>query len=159
MRYIFTGLLLLSALTMTACSYPVDFAVINGSAHPVQITYRIAETGVDSLGAVGRPAILPASSIDSRKWQELSPAEFSFDGENRVVTVSLQPGQALRVYRGGQGAVEPTGGDFIIRELNVRGMGGEVTFKGNQVHRSFVPVPRPFYAFGPDTALLTLTYQ
>ena len=159
MRYVLIGLLLLSALTTAACSFSVDFAVINESERPIEITYRIGETGIEPLAVTRKPAILPASRISSREWQELSPAEYSFDSEKRTVAVTLRPGQALRVYQGGEGDAHYAGDNFIIREINIRGAGGEVTFKGDQVHKSFVAVPRPFYAFGPDTVLLTLTYK
>jgi hypothetical protein len=159
MRYVFTGLLLLFALTMAACSFSVDFAVINESERPIDITYKIGETGIEPLAATRKPAILPASRISSREWQELSPAEYSFDSEKRTVTVSLRPGHALRVYQGGEGDAHSGGGNFIIRELSLRGPGGEVTYKGDQVYKGFVAVPRPSYAFGPDTVLLTLTYK
>lgn len=159
MRHLFAGLLLLLALTTAACSFTVDFAVINVSEQPVEITYRIGATGIEPLAATRKPAVLPASRISSREWQELSPAEYAFDSEKRTVTVSLQPGQALRVYQGSDSDAHNAGDNFIIRELSLKGAGGEVTFKGDQVYKGFVAVPTPFYAFGPDTVLLTLTYK
>ena len=103
MRNVLTGLLLLSALTTAACSFSVDFAVINESGRPVEISYRIGGTGIEPLAVTRKPAVLPATRISSREWQELSPAEYSFDSGRRTVTVSLRPGQALRVYHGGEG--------------------------------------------------------
>lgn len=159
MRYACTILLLLFAVTLAACSFSTDFVVVNASGQSIEITYKIGETGGEPLVATGKPATLPASQISSREWQELPLAQYAFDREKRAVTISLSPGAALRVYQGAEWSERETGADFIIRELNIRGANGEVILKGDQVYKSFVAVPKPFYAFGPPTALLTLTYK
>ncbi len=159
MRYVFTVLLLLCALTLAACSFSTDFVVINASGQPIEITYKIGETGVDPLAVTRRPATLPASLLSSREWQELPSAQYVFDREKRTVTVSLSSGAALRINQGGEWNERETGADFIIKELRIRGTNGEVIHKGDQVYKSFVAVPKPFYAFGPPTTLMTLTYK
>jgi hypothetical protein len=159
LRYIFTVLFLLFALTLAACSFSTDFVVVNASEQPIEITYKIGETGVDPLVVTGKPATLPASQLSSREWQELSATQYASDREQRAVTVSLSPGLALRVYQGGDWSERETGVNFIIKELNIRGANGEVILKGDQVYKNFVAVPKPFYAFGPPTTLLTLTYK
>ena len=159
MRYTFTVLLLLFALTLSACSFSTDFVVINASGQPIEVTYKIGEVGGDPLLVTRKPATLPASQISSREWRELTPAQYAFDGEKRVVTVSLSPGVALRVNQGREWDAREAGTDFIIKELKIRGLSGEITLKGDQVYKNFVAVPKPFYAFGPHTTLLTLTYK
>jgi len=159
MRYVFTVLLLLLAVTLAACSFSTDFVVVNASEQTIEITYKVGETGVEPLVATGKPATLAASQLSSREWQELSPAQYAFDRDKREVTVSLNPGLALRVYQGGEWSERETGADFILKELNIRGAQGEVILRGDQVYKSFVAVPKPFYAFGPPTTLLTLTYK
>lgn len=159
MRYVFAALLLLFALTMTACSFSTDFVVVNSSDQPIEIRYRIGKTGIEPLAVTRTPAVLSASQISSREWQELRPTQYVFDQEKRVVTVSINPGVGLRINQGGEWSEKYTGENFIIEEINIRGSNGEVNLKGDQVYKSFVPVRSAFYTFGPPTTLLTLTYQ
>ncbi len=121
MRYVFTVLLLLCALTLAACSFSTDFVVVNASGQSIEITYKIGETGVDPLVVTRKPATMPASQLSSREWRELSPTQYVFDREKRTVTVSLSPGLALRINQGGEWNERETGADFIIKELNIRG--------------------------------------
>ena len=157
--YIFTVLILLSVLTLAACSFSTDFVVINASGHPIEITYKIGDTGIDPLSAVSPPATLPASELGPREWQALSPTQYVFDLEQRTLTLSLNPGVALRIHQGAEWRESYTGENFIIKEVDIRGVNGEVFLKGDQVYKSFVPVPKAFCAYGPPTTLLTLTYK
>jgi hypothetical protein len=159
MRYVFTALLVLVALTLAACSFSTDFVVVNASDRPIEVRYRIGETGIEPLAVTRKPATLPSSQISSREWQELSPTQYAFDREKRVVTVSINPGVGLRINQGGEWNEKYAGENFIIEELNIRGSNGEVNLKGDQVYKSFVPVRSAFYTFGPPTTLLTLTYK
>lgn len=159
MRYVVTVLLLLSVLALVACSFSTDFVVINASGHPIEIIYKIGDTGIDPLAAVSPPAILPASELGPREWQDLSPEQYVVDREQRTVTFSLSPGVALRIDQGAEWRESYTGENFIIKEVTIRGVNGEVFLKGDQVYKSFVPVPKAFYAYGPPTTLLTLTYK
>jgi hypothetical protein len=93
------------------------------------------------------------------RWQVLFKDEYRLDIENRTVTVGLKPGEALRINEGGEWNEKYAGENFAIEELNIKGANGEVNLKGDRVYKSFVPVWRPFYAFGPPTTLLTLTYK
>lgn len=159
MRYVFTVVLLLFALTLGACSFSTDFAVLNASGQPIEVTYRIGATGVDPLIVTRTPSALPTSQLSPREWQELSSIQYALDQEKRTVTATVSPGVALRIYQGAEWSERETGMDFVIKELSIKGTNGEISLKGDQVYKSFVAVPNPFYAFGPETTLLTLTYK
>lgn len=159
MRYAFTALLLLFALTLAACSFSTNFVVINASDQPIQIRYKIAQTGIDPLVAARKPATLPTSRISTREWQELPSTQYGFDHDGRVVTVSLSPGVGLRIHQGGEWDEHYAGENFTIEELDIKGANGEINLKGDQVYKGFVPVRSAFYTFGPPTTLLTLTYK
>ncbi len=158
MRYAVTIVLLLFTLMLGACSFSIDFAVINESGQPIEITYKIGGTSIEPLNEPGKPATLAASQLSSREWRELSSTQYVFDAERRAVTVSLTAGTALRINRGRAGDAHDTGDNFIIKEISIKGANGEINLQGNQVYQSFVVVPKPFYQFGPS-ALLTLTYK
>ncbi len=157
-RYAFTFLLLILAALSSACSFSTDYAIINDSGRPIEVTYRIAEAGIDPLVETRKPAIVTASRLSSREWQELSPTQYVFDGERRTVTVNLPPGQALRINQGGEWTESYSGERFIIQELDIKGANGEVILKGDRVYQAFTVVPKRFFQFGPPT-MLTFTYK
>jgi hypothetical protein len=156
MRYLLLVLLLLLAATLSACSFSTDFVVVNASDHPIEVLYKIGETSIEPFDVTRKPATLQASQLRSREWKELSSTQYALDREKRSVKVSLTPGVALRINHGEEWREGRTGADFIIKEVNIRGANGEITLKGEQVYKSFVPESKPF--FGPPT-LLTMTYK
>ncbi len=158
MRYIYLALLLLFASTLSACSFSTDFVVVNSSGNPIEVKYKIGETGIGSLDAAGKPAIIDASRLSSREWRELSSTQYVFDQQTGTVTVSLMPDVALRVTRVRDWQEGRAMENFIIREVDITGAGGGMKLKDNQAYRSFVAVPKSFFSFGPP-AYATLTYK
>ena len=158
------GLLILVLICtgfFAACSFSMDYIVVNASANTVNVTYTIGPTGIDPLAAtgVGIPAMLPVSEMPGREWRPLSSDQFNFDRSNRTVTVSLPPNQALLINRGAEWRPDSTAAShFIIKEVRVTGSNSELTLKGDEVYKSFTVVPKPFYRFGPPT-LATVTYK
>jgi hypothetical protein len=153
-------LLLTFVVLFVACSFSMDYVVVNASGVTINVTYTIAPTGVDPLAAtgVGVPAMLSVSEISQRKSRPLASNEFAFDRSNRTVTVALPPNQALLIYRGSEWR---PGGDptyFLIKEIRITTQTGEMILKGDEVYRSFVVVPKGFFSFGPPT-LATVTYK
>jgi hypothetical protein len=150
--------LLLSSL-LTSCSFSSDFVVVNASSDPIEVRYMIRWLRDEPFAETRKPAILPVSQMESRKWRELPPEQYAFDRSSRTATVSLQPGDALRIVQGGEYRERSLGDrrDFIIEELRlVDASGGSISFTGDRVYKSFVPVPQPI--FGPPV-LIVLTYK
>jgi hypothetical protein len=158
MRYIFLALLLLFTLTLTACSFSTDFVIVNASGRPNEVKYKIAETGIASLDAAEKPATIAASQLSSREWRELSSAQYVFDQETRMVTVTLMPDVALRVTRVRDWQEDSVMDNFIVREIDIMGAGGGMMLKGDQVYKSFVAPPKSFFSFGPP-ASAKITYK
>jgi len=87
-------------------------------------------------------------------WRELPTSRFTFDPDTRAAVVSLMPGETLRVEQRklNEGPQDDTyqNANFSIEEIKITGTNGEVTFRGEQVRRSFVPISKTLY---------TLTYR
>jgi hypothetical protein len=102
-----------------------------------------------------KPAIKPASQIEQQNpWRELSTSEFTFDPESRVVTISLKPGDALRIEQrnlfDGPQDDSSQASNFAIEEISLNGASGLLRFEGDQARKSFVPQSKKTY---------TLTYD
>jgi hypothetical protein len=154
-------LLLLLTGSSAACSFRTYFVVVNASDKPVTVTYTIGSSDVDPLAATGVriPAMLSASELSTGEWRLLSSTQFTLDRSSRTVTVSLPPNQGLLIALGGEWSPNSTAAiNFIIKEIHISGPNSEMMLKGDQVYKSFVVVPKPFYGFGPPT-LFTLTFK
>ena len=147
--------------TCAGCSFSTKFIVVNASEKPLLVTYTIGPTGINPLVAtgVGTPAILPIGEFTGREWRPLTSNEYSFEPSSRTVTLSLPPNQGLLINRAGEwrsNSEMPSG--FIIEKIKLVGINGETVVEGENVYKSFVVVPKPFYRFGPPTQF-TLTYE
>ena len=148
--------LLSSVAALTACSYSTNFVVINATNNSIEVRYRIKKP-IDPL-APSRlpevPAVKQISELDRQiPWRELPASRFTFDPDTRVAVVSLMPGETLRVEQRklNDGTQDDSyqNANFSIEEIKITGNIGEVTLRGEQVRRSFVPVSKTLY---------TLTY-
>src|SRR5262245_7474405 len=161
-RRLVLPLLLCCLLFVSACSFSLDYVVVNSSAAPIRVTYLVstAAKGVDPLEAAGVnvPALLPVSQLDDRQWSKLATSAFTYDPAAGVVSVDVPPDQGLLIARTGDYSSNSSGINFIVREIRITTAGGEIIWKGDTVRKAFVAVPKPFYRFGPPT-LFTLTYK
>ena len=144
MRLNFPILLVLCAILFAACSFPIDFVVINESDLPIEIRLK----GMRYLDSPDSPAKVSASQLDSRDWQELSASEYQFDRENRIITVRVLPGEALRVAQvldSNMWNGVPI--SFPLEEINITGRAGEIRLRGRQVPNAFIAQTKRIYRF------------
>jgi hypothetical protein len=137
----------------------MDYVILNSSPNTVVVTYTIREIPGDSLAATGMgvPAMLSATEISEGEWRPLPATEFTFDRPNRTVVVSLPPNQGLLIQRGAEWRSDSShANSFLIREIRIAGITGEMILRGDQVHKSFEVGRRPF--FGPPTQSM-MTYK
>jgi hypothetical protein len=155
MRFVFLLLLVGSCLLCTACSYFTDFVIVNSSAQPIDVRYKLKHFPGE-FGLPDKPATITASNLDShggQEWKLLSSDQFQVDQANRMVTVRVMPGDALRVtslhnYRGHDDVADAQ--QFPIDEIIVIGASGELKMTGPPARTTFAEVSR---------ALCTLTYK
>jgi hypothetical protein len=157
-RYCFIFSLVLWLLALTACSYLTNFVVLNSSARTVEVRYKVKNAGqpippIQMLPI--KPAIKPTSQIEQQTpWRDLSTSEFTFDADNRIVTVLLKPGEALRIEQrnlvDGPNDESSQASNFAIEEIILAGANGVIRFEGEQARKSFVPQSKKTY---------TLTYK
>ncbi len=152
MRYVLLISFLLFAWVLTACSFSTEFVVVNESEHSVQVRYK-------TIRDPGRPVTLAASQLLSHEWRELHAERYVYDSQNRTVTISLNPGEAVRITITGNGELSKCiGVDDQIKEIDLLGVSGEVSFRGDQVHKNFGVEPKPFYSLSKNT-ICSLRYR
>ena len=155
MRAAFLLLLTAICLPCAGCSYITDFVVVNGSAQSVQVKYRVKQFPGE-FGLPAKPATLLASQLDShggQQWNNLSSDAYHVDAVSRTVSVSVVPGDALRIADMSNYASHDdawNANEFPIEEITIWGANGDLRLTGQQTRTTFTKV---------SLALYTLTYK
>lgn len=159
------GLLIIFLLCVVCicagCSFATDFVVLNRSDQPLLVRYTIIESSFDPrrLTMPGTPAVLDFAELRGRDWRLLAKNQYSVDPPTRTVSVTLPPNEALLIDRGGElRSNSDCAGGFDIERIEFIGVKGGVVVEGANFCKSFVVIPKPFYAFGPPTQMV-LTYE
>ncbi|MCA9776685.1 MAG: hypothetical protein KC800_08220 [Candidatus Eremiobacteraeota bacterium] len=85
-------LVLIAAITC-GCSTLHDFAIINASSEPVQVSVRYR----NKQEVYFKITSAELFSQSDKKWVDLTAGQFDFDKEKKAYTVTVEPGQALLV--------------------------------------------------------------
>ena len=155
MRRVLVFLTFALALSLAACSYTTNFVVVNATARPLELRYKVKASERDPLQAAGEPLKTAEENLrgGDRQWQRLSPEEYAVDREARTITVRVMPHEAVVVRRltnyGGHDDTSDAE-TFAIEEIRLNGASGEVTLQGDQARRSFL---------AESDNLYTLTYR
>ncbi len=141
----FLILLIILALSISACSTREDFVVINRSDGVTEITYRLKNCNPESSRR-NVNFVLPAKlSIEEfqrtrQDWGYLSEEQFEYDDRTCVFTVSLKPNEVLLVdhaYNYGGHNSERADERFNLEALGIVGVKGEVHLEGKQTQTFF----------------------
>lgn len=146
MRHIILILLLALVSLSTACSFPIDFVVVNDSDNPIDVRLKIFGFPGETLERFELLAKMTTSQLGSGEWQDLPTSEYRIDHENRIITARVMPGEALRVARVPDSDMrdgEPT--SFSIDEITLAGAHGEISLQGQQVRKAFAEQTERIY--------------
>lgn len=81
---------------MLACSTLSSFAFHNGTSVPATVTYELRNPLRNPPSSFETPAL--AEALGRRtEWRALSASEYQLSGDRRTVTVTVPPGEALRL--------------------------------------------------------------
>lgn len=97
---------------------------------------------------------MPRSDVGKQgEWQPLSSARYTVDADARVVVLTLDPNEALRLTQCtpayGAYSVDCKSEEFDVDEIELYGTNGELRVTGEQAHKIFVQ----------DENTYTLTYH
>lgn len=133
------------AFLCSSCSFINSFIVVNASRATLAVSYRVKPNlpGAPTALADRAPEIKPVSQVGEQvPWQPLPSSRYKIDAGNRIVTLTLNPDEALLLARCRPAHDESTGDgepdDFDIAEIGLIGANGEIKLAGEQAHKTFV---------------------
>ena len=134
------------ALLCSSCSFINSFIVVNRSGAVLEVTYRMKPPnlpGATTSLSDRPPETLPVSQLGEQvPWQPLPTSRYKLEPSKNLVTLTLNPDEALSLTRcrpangASTGDCEPD--DFDIAEIGLRGANGEIKLTGEQAHKTFV---------------------
>lgn len=134
----------------TACSYATEFVIVNNSTQILKVEYRVKEFPGE-FAPPETPSILPGSQLSSRgnqKWIRLEPGQYKIDPNQRAVSVSIMPGQALLVCRmhnyGGHSDTSDAK-EFPLDQIRLEGVSGVSVLNAEEARTNFSQTSRVLY--------------
>jgi hypothetical protein len=139
-------------LLLTACSISTDFYIVNESNYPIEVEYRVKVHPNNPI-LQDVPTKIAASQLESRNGsgrylEKLSDDQYRYDKETGIVNVRVLPREALWIssISGYGGFSNQTAEYFYIKEIAIKGTGGEVIHTNRQVLDAFSKISDTLYA-------------
>ena len=151
MKRVLTFLTFALALVLTACSYTTNFVVVNATARPLELRYKVKASARDPLQLAGELLKTAEENLrnSDKGWQRLAPEEYTVDREARMITLRVMPHEAVAVRRlTNYGGHDDTADaeTFAIEEIRLSGAGGELLLQGDEARRGFLAESDTLYA-------------
>jgi hypothetical protein len=133
-------------LFLQACSYSVEFVLVNESDTTIEVEYqadmRSYGHGTDSVPEAFIPRSLTFGAWDSAykrgDWKPLANAEYRVDLTTGNFKLKIPPRTALRLAEVGDLVLFQDGyKNFELKSLRVHGLYGDLAFEGVQLFRQF----------------------
>ncbi len=143
-RQLFFFTVITLIIAFAACSTPrQEFTIVNDTDADLIVQYSY----VDKKRIIYKPRVTAAEKVDEpgKKWREISTKYFDVDGDTRVVSVKIDPHEALLLnteenYEG------PKSKDFPINMISLLGKSGNKLFEKEDVQTAFEKQPNGNYA-------------
>ncbi len=130
------------SLLTCACSFSIDFAIINNSDSEIEVEYILKA----KLPALTQPPEKPwkmnasnyNSWFSSEEWVEVADKDFNYDPNTKKVKLKLLPNEVLRLtfvfdHQVKNEDIE----NFPIESVRLNGKQGEVIYQGNAFYKQF----------------------
>jgi hypothetical protein len=147
-RFAALGFIMLICLMSSACSYSVDFIVVNESDTEIELEYTLSKehynpaSETPTLHEYLVPARMDLSIWQTRfkreDWRNVAENEYLFDSKTGKCKVKIAPKQALRIVKTSDYLFFGDNyKDFQIAELEIKGENGRVVLESLQLFKQF----------------------
>lgn len=142
-RFILLSTILIACLLTWACSYSVEFAVINKSDSTIDIEYILIPNWQALDNATKKPLKTTVSQYDawfgSKVWVEVPEDEFTYDPNTKKCKLKLAPNEVLRFTFVHDSQVRGENIDsFGVESVRLNGEHGEIVYQGKHFYEQFI---------------------
>jgi hypothetical protein len=142
-RSILLSIILTLCVFTCACSYAIEFAIINTSDSTIDVEYTL----IPDWQALDHPTKKPLKMtlsqynawLKDKDWTEVPDNEFVYDATTKKCNLKLAPNEVLRLTFVHDRQVKNEDIDsFGIESVRLNGSGGEIIYRGKQFYKQFV---------------------
>ena len=140
------------AIICTSCQFAIEFRLNNLSNHPINVRYSLKNNyyGLD-------PKLVNKHGDKNTNFSPFPEDRVNIDLQNRIVEFRLLPNEEAVLFWMSDKRGEDYKEAFNITKLNISDETGSLTLQGDEIFRSFRPIKKGWYDFGPE--ILGFVYE
>lgn len=138
-KLLLLNLIITMVLISSACSYSVNFVVLNHSNEQIEVEYTLKNPGLD-----GESTPFKMSQDEwnrwfgESKWRQISQDEYRFNTETKKITVKAAPNEVVRILSMSDGIYFVENYEhFQVTNIKISGKNGTIIYEGNQLYKQF----------------------
>lgn len=129
-------------LLTCACSYSIEYAIVNNSDSEIKVEYVLKGNLAALTDSTVRPKKMDISKYNSwfssKEWSEVADKDFNYDPNTKKCKLKLLPNEVLRLTyiidnQMQNGEIK----DFPIESVRLNGTSGELIYQGNEFYKQF----------------------
>ena len=155
-RLFWTSVIIGLVMLSTGCSFVISFNINNLSGQTITINYSLKDLQHGGLS----PRLVGENSDDKKtKFIPIPEDRLRVDIENRIVDLKLLPNENVELFSVIDRLDNDYEEEFSLSNLRITGTDGSVSLEGRQVFKSFRPIKKNWYAFGPEITGFVLEHR
>ena len=154
-RVLCIGLIIVLLFASTGCSFSIPFNIRNLSDQAITVIYSLKD-----LSNGFAPRLKSENRAeDGTNYIQIPQDRISIDTENRVVEFKLLPNGNVELYSVHDKLDNQYEEEFNLTNLHITGVDGTISLTGREIFKSFRPIKKSWYVFGPEITGFVFEYR
>jgi len=153
-RTLLTSTILLLGLGCAGCSYHISFTLKNLSGKTIAVKYS-----VKNMQDGFAPNLVSKNKADGAQFMPIPDDRISLDFENGSVEFKMLADEAVELDSTMDRRESEYEQAFNLKSLRIVADGDSVFMEGRELFKSFRPINRKWYTFGPGIVGFELEYR
>lgn len=154
-RILHTSVMIVLVIVSTGCSFTIGFNIKNLSGQSITVSYSLK----DLHHGLSPRLVRDNFDEESTKYIPIPEDRININIENRVVEFKLLPGENVELFSIKDRLDNDYEREFNIANLRITGADGSTSLEGRQIFKSFRPLKKSWYVFGPEITGFMLEYR
>lgn len=143
-----------TAIFSAGCSFAIGFNIKNLSDQTITVTYSLKD-----LNHGLSPRLVKENFKENTNYIPIPEDRVSIDTDNRVVEFKLLPNENVELFWTSDKLDGDYEKEFNITNLRISGEDGITSLEGREIFKSFRPIKKSWYTFGPEITGFVLDYR